>query len=173
MGWPLTTKEYGGAWIYGRQRQRRLARLRHRARLCRPAARSAARAAGVQAASVCGEAARRRQDDPLRREVDALRRLVGDSAGRGQWMDDPRRLCRLPEFGAAQGNSSGDQERHARGRDCIRSAEERRFVGRDAGRVPEESRIELDQRRTLESAQPASGIRARNVCAACSTLGCR
>ena len=37
MGWPLTTKEYGGAWIYGGQGQHRFARLRDRPRLSRPA----------------------------------------------------------------------------------------------------------------------------------------
>ena len=96
MGWPLTTKEYGGAWIYGGKRQYRFAGLRDRPRLSRPASRSAARVAGVQEASVYGEVARRRQDDPLWREVIALWRLVGDSAGCGRWMDDPWRLGRIP-----------------------------------------------------------------------------
>ncbi len=107
-----------------RQRQRRLARLRHRARLSRPAPRSAARAAGVQEASLRCEAAGRRQDDPLRRQVHALRRLVGDSARRRRWLDDPRRLRRLSELGTPQGNSPGHQERHARRRNGIRSPEE-------------------------------------------------
>ncbi len=125
MGWPLTTNEYGGAWIYGSKDNIVSLGLRDRSRLRRSASRSTARAAGVQEAPVRCEAARGRQDDPLRREVDALRRLVGDSAGCGQRMDDPRRLGGLPEFGAAQGNSSRDQERDARGRDRVRGAEER------------------------------------------------
>ena len=54
------------------ERQRRVAGIRDRARLCRSAARSAARAAAIQAASFCRQAARRRQDDPLRREVACL-----------------------------------------------------------------------------------------------------
>ena len=80
---------------------------------------------------------------------------------RGQWLDDSRRFRRLPEFAAPEGNSSRDQERHAGRRDRLRSAEERRFLGGNARRVPEESRIQLDQRRTLEGPQLPSGIRTR------------
>ena len=132
MGWPLTTKEYGGAWIYGGKDNVVSLGFVTGLDYPDPRTRSAARVAGIQEASVRREAARRRQDDPLRREVDALRRLVGDSAGRGQWLDDSRRLRRLPEFAAAERNSSRHQERHARRRNCLRSAEERRFLRRDA-----------------------------------------
>ena len=62
MGWPLTTKEYGGAWIYGSKDNvvslGFVTGLDYRG----PAAGSAARAAGLQAASVrrraCSRAAR-------------------------------------------------------------------------------------------------------------------
>jgi electron-transferring-flavoprotein dehydrogenase len=71
---------------------------------------------------VC-KAAGGRQDGSLWREVAALRRLVGDSAAGGRWLDDARRLRRLSQFAAAEGNSSGDQERHAGCRNCVRCAD--------------------------------------------------
>jgi flavin-dependent dehydrogenase len=82
MGYPLTTKEYGGAWIYGSKENTRLARFRHRTRLPRPAPRSAACAAGVQGASFYCAPARRRQDDSLRREIASLWRMVVAAAAR-------------------------------------------------------------------------------------------
>ena len=88
MGYPLTFNEYGGAWIYGSKDNTRLAGLRHRARLRRSAHRSAARAAGVQEASLHRQAAGGRKDGALRREVAALRRMVVHSAARGRWLDD-------------------------------------------------------------------------------------
>ncbi len=87
-------------------------------------------------------AARRRQNDPLRREVAALRRLVGDPARRRRRLDDPRRLRRLPQLAAPQGHSSRHQERHARRRDRLRSAAEERFFSRHA-RVSSRRRSKL------------------------------
>ncbi len=100
LGWPLTTKEYGGAWIYGGKNN--------------VVSLGFVTGSGIQKASPGRQAARRRQDDSLRSEVYALRRLVGDSAGCRQWLDDSRRLRRLPELRAPQRNSSCHQERNAR-----------------------------------------------------------
>ena len=139
MGYPLTTMEYGGAWIYGGKGQHGFARLCHRPRLSRSAHRSAARAAIVQAASVCGAAAGGRQDGALRRQVHAERRLVGDASAGRRRMDDCGRLGGLSEFAAAQGDSSGDQERNAGRRDRLR--------GIDRGRQQREAASESFSRR--------------------------
>ena len=119
MGWPLTTKEYGGAWIYGGKDN--VVSLGFVIGLDYPDPRLDPQRvlAGIQEASVRRPAARRRQDDPLRREVPALRRMVVDSARRRRRLDDPRRLRRLPEFAAPERNSSRDQERHAGRRDRV------------------------------------------------------
>ena len=125
LGYPLTTKEYGGAWIYGGKDNVVSLGFVTGLDYADPRLDPQRVLQEFKKASVRGEAARGRQDDPLRGEVDAVRRLVGDSAGRGQRMDDPRRLGRLSQFGAAEGNSSRDQERDARGRDRVRRADEK------------------------------------------------
>ena len=122
MGWPLTTREYGGAWIYGGKDNMVSLGFVTGLDYPRPAHRSAARAAILQAASVCPRPARGRQDGPLRRQDAALRRLVGDAAAGRRRLDDHRRLGRLPQFAAAQRHSPGDQERHAGRRDRLRGA---------------------------------------------------
>src|SRR5207245_834341 len=90
------------------QRQYCLARLRYRARLSRPAPRPAARASNLQTASFYYQFACWRQDDPLWRQGASLWRMVVAAAARRRWMDDHRRLRRLPEFRAPEGDSSRD-----------------------------------------------------------------
>src|SRR6266436_8239888 len=97
------------------ERQHRLPRLRHRTRLSRPPPRPAARASNLQTASFYYQFACWRQDDPLWREGASLWRMVVAAAARRRWMDDHRRLRRLPEFRAPERDSSRDQERHAGG----------------------------------------------------------
>src|SRR3954451_22904431 len=91
-----------------RERQSRVTRFRHRPRLSRSAHRSATRAADIQDTSVRRQLTRRRQDDPLWREVVAIRRLVVDPAGRWRWLDDRRRFGRLPQFATAERYPPGD-----------------------------------------------------------------
>ena len=80
MGFPLTFNEYGGAWIYGSKDNTGLAGLCHRTRLSRSTHRSAARSAGIQEASFHRQAAGRRKDGALWREVAALWWVVVRSA---------------------------------------------------------------------------------------------
>ena len=119
MGWPLTTKEYGGAWIYGGKDN--VVSLGFVTGLDYPDPRLDPQRVlqEFKKHPFVAKLARRRQDDPLRREVPALRRLVVDSAGRRRRLDDPRRLRRVPEFAAPERNSSRHQERHAGRRDCV------------------------------------------------------
>ena len=92
MGYPLTTKEYGGAWLYGSKDNVVSLGFVHRPRLSGPAPRSAARPADVQAASFYCEASCRRQNDPLRREVAALWWLVVTAPARRRRLDAHRGL---------------------------------------------------------------------------------
>ncbi len=144
-----------------RQRQHGFARLRHRARLSRSAHRSAARAAILQAASVCGQAARGRQDGALRRQDHALRRLVVDASAGRRRMDDRGRLGGLSELAAAQGDSPGDQERNARRRDRFRGLDLRRQQRQAARKVSAEGGGQLDQSRS--SIRCATSTRASST----------
>src|SRR5579871_4783817 len=106
-------------------------------------------------------AAERRENDSLRREIVPVQRVVGNSARVRQRLDDSGRLRGVSEFAAAEGNSPGDQERNASGRNRLRSIKEERLVGGHAWAVSDESRVQLDQTRTVEGPQFSSGIRAR------------
>ncbi len=123
------------------ERQHGFAGLCHRTRLSRSAHRSAARSAGIQEASFHRQAAGRRKDGALWREVAALWWVVVRSAVGRRWLDDSRRLSRLPQFAAAEGNSSGDQERNAGGGDRLRRHGEAGFFARTClSRFKSESR---------------------------------
>ena len=66
----------------------------------------------------------------------------------------------------------GDQERHARRRDDLRSAARRRCLGENARGVSAQDRAKLDRERTVRRAQFSSGISARPLDAAWCTPGC-
>ena len=119
MGWPLTTKEYGGAWIYGGKDN--VVSLGFVTGLDYPDPRLDPQRV-LQEFKQHPFVAKLLEGGKMIRygaKSSALRRLVVDSAGGGQWLDDPRRLRRLSEFAAAERNSPRHQERHAGRRDCI------------------------------------------------------
>ncbi len=168
LGWPLTTKEYGGAWIYGSKDN--VVSLGFVTGLDYPDPR-------LDPQHVLQDFKQHPMVAKLL-EGGKMIRYGAKSLPYGGWWAIPpvagkgwmirRRLRRLPQFRAPQRNSSRYQERNARRRNCFRgskkrSAQRRRF-GCGARRVSEESRIQLDQRRALESSQHASGIRTGHVC---------
>ena len=134
MGYPLTTKEYGGAWIYGSKDN--LVSLGFVTGLDYPgpAPRSAARAADFKQHPFIAELLAGGKMIRYGAKSLALRRVVVAAAARRRWLDDRRRLRRLPEFAAAEGHSPRDQERHARCRNGVRSTGFRRFVGATLGK---------------------------------------
>jgi electron-transferring-flavoprotein dehydrogenase len=127
MGWPLTTHEYGGAWIYGSKGDGSNNVV------------SLGFVTGLDYADPRLDPQRVLQE--FKRHPFVAKLLEGGKMIRygaksmpygGWWaippvagrrLDDPRRFCRLPEFGAAERNSSGDQERDARSRDGVRCAD--------------------------------------------------
>ena len=119
MGWPLTTKEYGGAWIYGGKDN--VVSLGFVIGLDYPDPRLDPQRV-LQEFKKHPFVAKLLEGGKMIRygaKSSALRRLVVDSAARRQRLDDPRRLRRLPEFAAPERNSSRHQERHAGRRDRI------------------------------------------------------
>ena len=86
MGWPLTTKEYGGGWIYGGKDN--VVSLGFVTGLDYPDPRLDPQRVlqDFKQHPLVAQAARRRQDDSLWREIAALRRLVGNPAGRRRWL---------------------------------------------------------------------------------------
>src|SRR6185437_2013284 len=143
MGWPLTSKEYGGAWIYGGKDNI------------------------VSLSFVTGLDYPDPRLDPQRvlqelwRQVTALWRVVGGPSRQREWVDDPGRLRRVPQLAAPQGHSPGHQERHAGGRDRLRLPAEKQFLRTGAFRLPAARGEQLDQNRAVEGAQLPPGIRAR------------
>ena len=133
MGWPLTSKEYGGAWIYGGKDN--VVSLGFVTGLDYPDPRLDPQHVlqDFKQHPFVAKLARRRKDDPLRREVASLWRLVGASAAGGRWLDDYRRLRRISKFAAAERNSSCDQERNACRRNRLRCAEIVRFLRVELG----------------------------------------
>ena len=81
----------------------------------------------------------------------------------GRWLDDHRRLRRLPELRAPQRHSPRHQERHARRRNRLRSPDQRRFLQSHARPVPTARRNQLDQGRALARPQFPPGIRERHA----------
>jgi electron-transferring-flavoprotein dehydrogenase len=78
-------------------------------------------------------AARRREAGGLRRQGDPRGRLVRDAQALGRRRAAVRRQRRLPQRRAAQGHSSRDEVRDARGRDAVRMPARRRFLARATG----------------------------------------
>ena len=161
MGWPLTTKEYGGAWIYGSKDN--VVSLGFVTALDYPDPRLDPQRVlqEFKKHPFIAQAARRRQDDPLRREVDALRRMVVDPAGCGRWLDDPRRLRRLSELARLKGIHLAIKSGMLAAETAFDALKKNDSSAATLGDVPIESRRQLDQRRTLEGPQLPSGIRKR------------
>src|SRR5581483_9388923 len=143
MGWPLTAKEYGGAWIYGSKDN--VVSLGFVTGLDYPDPRLDPQHVLQEfkkhpfiASLLAGE------DDSIRGQVFALWRLVGRSPAGRQWLDDSRRFRGLTEFPAVEGHSPGHQKRHARGRNGVSSLAEERFLVGYSRRLPARSRVELD-----------------------------
>ena len=80
LGWPVSSKMYGGGWIYGSTEQSRLPRPGDRARVRGSALRSPRRVSDLEDASLRPRSSRWRQTGALRREIAPLRRLVRDAA---------------------------------------------------------------------------------------------
>ncbi len=125
LGWPLTTKEYGGAWIYGSKDN--VVSLGFVTALEYPDPRTDPQHVlqEFKKHPFIAKLAGGRQDGPLRSEIHALRWLVVNPASSRQWLDYHRRLRRISKLRPAEGNSPCHQERNAGSRDCLRSTAER------------------------------------------------
>ena len=125
LGWPLTTKEYGGAWIYGSKDN--VVSLGFVTGLDYPDPR-------LDPQHVLQDFKQHPMVAKLL-EGGKMIRYGAKSLPYGGWwaippvagqrMDDSRRLRRLPELRTPQGNSSRHQERNARGRNCFRGSAKR------------------------------------------------
>ena len=163
MGWPLTTKEYGGAWIYGSKdnvvslgfvtgldyadprldpqrvlqqfkRHPFVAKLLEGGKMIRYGAKSMPYGGWWAIPPVAGNGWM----------------ILGDSAG----FVNSARLKGI-HLAIKSGMLAAETAFEALKKDDSSAA--------TLGAVSEESRIQLDQRRALESPQPAPGIRARHV----------
>ena len=122
MGYPLTTKEYGGAWIYGSKENVVSLGFVTGLDYQDPRLDPQHVLQTFKQHPFIAKLAGGRQNDPLWREIPPLRRLVVAAAARRRRLDDHRRLRRLPQFGAPERHSPRHQERHARRRNRFRSA---------------------------------------------------
>jgi electron-transferring-flavoprotein dehydrogenase len=127
MGWPLTMKEYGGAWIYGSKDN--LVSLGFVTGLDYPDPRLDPQ-----------HALQDFKQHPFIAGLLALWGMVGHPAGCRGRLDDPWGLRRIPELAAPEGDSPRHQERHARRRNRVRGAPERRRFCLDARQVSAEGR---------------------------------
>ena len=163
MGWPLTTKEYGGAWIYGSKdnvvslgfvtgldyadprldpqrvlqefkRHPFVAKLLEGGKMIRYGAKSMPYGGWWAIPPVAGNGWM----------------ILGDSAG---FLNSAR--LKGIHLAIKSGMLAAETAFEALTKDDSSAATLRR--------IPEKSRIELDQRRAVEGAQLASGIRARHV----------
>ena len=145
-------------------RRAHLHRLRRRARLQGPAARSVFGLSALQAASVHLRHPLRRPGGPLRRQGAARGRLEHAAAPvHGRW-PDRRRRRELRELDAPEGHSPGDAQRHAGGRDRVRRAAGRRHVGARALSLQDPGGRQRDQGGALSGARRPSGVRGRALC---------
>ncbi len=76
---------------------------------------------------------------------------------------DPHEAFQNSGFAAAEGHSSGDEERDAGGGNDFRSAEGRRYIVENAQRLPEKNRAKLHQERAVAGAEFSPVLPARNV----------
>ena len=160
LGYPLTTHEYGGAWIYGISDTE------------------------ISIGYVTGLDYQDPRTDPhhvfqsfklhplARRILEGgkmvrygaktlpLRRLAHHAAACRRWLDAAWRQRQFSEFATAEGHPSGDQVRHARGRDCLRRDGEARLLQQAAAELQTARRRELDSRGALPGAQLPPGLRA-------------
>ena len=172
MGWPLTTKEYGGAWIYGSKdnvvslgfvtaldypdprldpqrvlqefkKHPFIAQLLEGGKMIRYGAKSMPYGGWWSIPPVAGDGWM----------------LLGDSAG-------------FLNSAAPQGHSPRHQERHARRRNGIGCAKEKRHVGSHAGRHSRKKSSPAGSK--TNSGKSATSIRASSTAffPACSTPGC-
>ena len=168
LGWPLTTKEYGGAWIYGSKdnvvslgfvtgldypdprldpqhvlqdfkQHPMVAKLLEGGKMIRYGAKSLPYGGWWAIPAVAGKGWM----------------IVGDSAG---FLNSARLK------GIHLAIKSGMLAAETAFEVLRNEALNRRRFDCDTRRLSEENRIQLDQRRALESSQYASGIRAGHVC---------
>ncbi len=113
MGWPLTTKEYGGGWIYGSKDN--IVSLGYVTSLDYQDPRIDPQRV-LQDFKMHPLIARLLKGGKMSAMAPRLSHTadVFHSTSGRQWMDDRRRLGRIREFTAAQRHSPGHQERHAR-----------------------------------------------------------
>jgi electron-transferring-flavoprotein dehydrogenase len=157
LGWPLSSDLYGGGWVYGLQNNRvslgMVIALEYKDPLFDP-----------------HEAFQKYKTHPFVRKILEGGKLVRYGAKtvpyaaqlRG-WRLDHRRFREPSEFAAAEGDSHRDQERHARGRNHLRSAMRRRYFRKNAGGISAKNRTKLDQKRIVGSPQFSSGFSRRPI----------
>ncbi len=120
LGYPLTSQEYGGAWIYGISDT--LLSVGYVVGLDYQDPRLDPHHVFQSFKQHRSGAApsRGRKDGPLRRQEPALWRMAHDAETGRQGLDDPGRLGQHAQLAAAQGNPPGDQERDAGGGNGLR-----------------------------------------------------
>ncbi len=111
-----------------------LSRAGCRPRLSRSDVRSVRRVSAPEGASAHRGPACRRAAGEVRREGAARKRLEQRPAAVDGRRPDRRRRGRVPELVPAEGHSSGDEDRDARGGDGVRGGSRGRHVGHDAPR---------------------------------------
>ena len=105
MGYPLTSREYGGAWVYGISDT--LVSVGYVTGLDYQDPRTDPHHVfqSFKAASICAADFGGREDDPLRREDAAVRRMADDAADLWEWVDAAGGFGEFFEFAAAEGHS--------------------------------------------------------------------